>query len=190
MITVDLSHCTTLEQFYCEIVSAQTEKHGADYCNHHNVIKALIEEGCESYKELGTHQGASAAAALLAGADDVFLVDPDFSKIMPYMELFEEYYLPAGVTLTTYCGSSLDKESASPVDLLLVDSVHKSEHLQKELDMHAQYVRKYMVFHDTKHKPELYRTLNKFCGGISQWEIHDHIDEGHGVTILKRKVWV
>lgn len=190
MIIADLENCKTLEEFYSEIISQQTDKHGEHYCNHHGVIRRLIEEGCESYKELGVHQGASAAAALLAGADDMFLVDPDFSKIDPYMELFEEYYLPAGVTLTTYCGSSLDKGSVSPVDLLLVDSVHKPDHLQKELDLHAQYVRKYMVFHDTKHVPSLYQVLVRFTSGISPWEISEHINEGHGVTVLKRKVWI
>jgi hypothetical protein len=190
MIIADLKHCTTLEQWHEEIVSQQTKVHGEHYCNHHEVIKGLIEEGCESYKELGTHQGASAAAAILAGADEVFLVDPDFSKMMPYMNLFEDYYLPAGITLTTYCGSSHDRQSAGPCDLLFVDSLHKAPHLQGELDLHAQYVRKYMVFHDTKHKPELYRVLEKFTAGISQWEIDKHINEGHGVTILKRKVWI
>ena len=190
MLVTDLSHCTTLEQWYTEIVERQREAHGEHYCNHHDVIRRLIEEGCESYKELGTHQGASAACALLAGADKVSLVDVNFGLFDQYMHLFEDYYVPTGIKLTKYCMSSLERSTASPVDLLFVDSLHKAEHLKKELDLHAQYVRKYMVFHDTKHKPELYRVLENFTSGISPWEISEHINEGHGVTILKRKVMI
>ena len=60
MINSELGHVTTMEEFNSEIIRQQEEAHGKDYCAIHKAIKKYMKE-CDSYKELGTHQGATAA---------------------------------------------------------------------------------------------------------------------------------
>jgi hypothetical protein len=63
MINAELSHVTTLEEFYESIRSQQEEAHGEDYCAMHDAIRHYMKD-CKSYKEIGTHQGGSAAAVM------------------------------------------------------------------------------------------------------------------------------
>ena len=63
MINAELGHVKTLEEFYSEIRRQQEEAHGDDYCEQHDAIKKYMKY-CDSYKELGTHQGGTAACAL------------------------------------------------------------------------------------------------------------------------------
>ena len=62
MINAELGHVKTLEEFYSEIRRQQEEAHGDDYCEQHDAIKKYMKY-CDSYKELGTHQGGTAACA-------------------------------------------------------------------------------------------------------------------------------
>ena len=61
MLNAILDHVTTLDEFYSEIRKQHIEAHGEHYCAQHDAMVSLMAE-CDSYKELGTHQGASAAA--------------------------------------------------------------------------------------------------------------------------------
>ena len=57
MHTSEVSHVKTVEEFYKSIREQQEVAHGKEYCDQHDAIIKYMKE-CESYKELGTHQGA------------------------------------------------------------------------------------------------------------------------------------
>ena len=69
-----------LEEFYKEIRTQQERAQGNDYCSHHDMVKSVLSDG-DVYKELGVHQGASLASAMLNGAKTVHLVDMTLSVL-------------------------------------------------------------------------------------------------------------
>lgn len=189
MINAKLDHVKTLEEFYSEIRKQHEEAHGREYCWQHDAMMRLMEQ-CDTYKELGTHQGASAAAACLTKPKKVSLVDIDLSRWRPFEKLFTDYCEQHNIKFHIQEISSIDAKALSPVDLLLIDSNHQPKHLEKELATHSQYVKKYIVLHDTSRlfgKPDdrLYRVAEKFVSGITPWRIKFRETANVGYTIME-----
>jgi len=88
MINAKLDHVKTLPEFYTEIRKQQEEAHGSEYCWQHDAMQKLMREECNTYKELGTHQGASAAAACLTNPKSAELIDINHEKIRPFEHIF------------------------------------------------------------------------------------------------------
>jgi len=192
MINSKVDHCTSLSELYDEFRKQQTEAHGDFYCAQHDAMQKLMKN-CDSYKELGTHQGASAAAACLTNPKRVELVDKTLEKFNRSRHLFVDYCRENNITLKTYEMSSIDPKCAGPVDLLLIDSLHTADHLAKELKLHAQYTRKYIVCHDTsilhgRANDSLYQMLVSFTSGITPWEITERETRNVGYTVLSNTV--
>lgn len=191
MLRSKVSHCETIEEFY-EVIRRDQEKHyKANYCAHHDAVQKLLEE-CDSYKELGVHQGASAAAALLSNPKKVELVDNRLGPFNGQKDLFETYCSENNIELIVKGMSSLDSDSVSDTQVLLIDSCHQPDHLTKELELHHESVSDYMVFHDTsmlKRLPNdaLYNVIEKFCNDSNgEWEIFERYTENVGYTVIKR----
>lgn len=188
MINSKVDHCTTLEEFYNEICRQQEEAHGKYYCAQHDAIKKYLKL-CNSYKELGTHQGGTAAAACLENPMSVELVDISLEKYSKSKTLFENYCKEHNIKLTTKEISSIDKKSTSRCDLLLIDSYHHPNHLTQELQLHSTYVSKYIILHDTsvlhgKQNDALYRAAELFTSGITPWQIIERDTRNVGYTVL------
>lgn len=190
MLNAKIDHCQTLQEFYKEIRSQQEAAHGADYCAHHDAIAKLMKK-CSSYKELGTQQGASAAAACLSNPNKVSLVDISFKNFNPSKHLFEEYCDSKGIELELREMDSTDRKTAGECDLLLIDSRHYPDHLTKELELHAKHVNKYIIFHDTSRlfgRPDerLWRVVEEFANKISNtWVIKERNTSNVGYTIIE-----
>lgn len=195
MLTADLKHVKTVEEFYTEIRSQQEEYHGKDYCAMHDAIRARLKD-CDSYKELGTHQGGSAASVMTAEHKPSYMELVDINH--------EKYRWKLKSLATPYCrknnielvvkeadSTGLGSLSGRDIDMLVIDSLHLRHHMQKELDMHAGYIKKYIVAHDTticQDKPldALYRCLSDFCDANKQWSVEERGTTNVGYTVLKR----
>ena len=79
MHTSEVSHVKTVEEFYKSIREQQEVAHGKEYCDQHDAIIKYMKE-CDSYKELGTHQGATAACVMLLKPKYIELVDINHYK--------------------------------------------------------------------------------------------------------------
>ena len=195
MLTADINHVTTVEEFYDDIRKQQEEFHGEDYCAMHDAIRFYLMN-CDSYKELGTHQGASAAAAMTGG------------KIPSYMELIdinhEKYRWKLKSLAVPYAkennielivreadSTSLASLSHKAVDMLVIDSLHKRSHMEQELTLHGPTATKYIIAHDTTiaqdNPPDsLYRCLAEFCKANRDWKIIERGEKNVGYTVLKK----
>jgi len=189
MIISDVTRCKTLEEFYETIRKQQEESHGKHYCDQHDIVQRLMkEEGVDRYKEMGVHQGATAANACLLNPKSVELIDVSLRRYNNSKHLFEEYCEKNNVELSVKEIDSSLSESKSQCDLLLIDSLHKSEHLIKELSVHADWTSKYIVVHDTAIPDDsLYQTLKQFCEQNNSWEMSEHHTENVGVTVIEKK---
>jgi len=194
MIDSKVSHCKTLEEFYKSIREQQEEAYGKHYCDQHDIIQRLMkEEGVNRYKELGVHQGATAANACLLNPKKVELIDITLEKYNRSKHLFEEYCDKNNVELSVKEMDSSSSSSKSQCDLLAIDSFHKPEHLIKELNVHADWTSRYIVVHDTSRRfgrpcDALYQTLVRFCNQINSWEISEHNTKSVGVTVIKKQL--
>lgn len=178
---------TTLDEWYEEVKAQQRAAHGPDFCAHHDaIISALTEMKCKSYKELGTHQGATAAAALLCKPRSVVLVDRSLELYKKSKKIFDDYATDHNIRLQILESDSTRKETVSNADVLLIDSKHTYGHITKELKLHHYSINKYIIAHDTASKPELHRALLEFCEKTDEWKILRYYTSNVGYTMLKR----
>ena len=74
-----------------------------------------------------------------------------------------------------------------PTDLLFIDTEHTYQQVSKELSIHANKVKKYLIFHDTilcGH--EIMRAINEFLENNKNWIIKEHRTNNNGLMILER----
>lgn len=187
MINADLSKVKTLKEFYKEIRRQQEAAHGNDYCEQHDAIQKYLKE-CDSYKELGTHQGGTAAAALLMKPKRVELVDLSMEKYRKYAKpIFEEYCKKNNIELSIKEMDSTSQQAVSnEYDMMLIDSWHIRKHLEKELALHSSKIRKYIIFHDTNAVKELQKCIEDFCLKNLEWSIIEQGKTNVGYTVIRK----
>ena len=195
MLTADLKHVKTVDEFYTKIRSQQETHHGKDYCAMHDAIRKYLKD-CKSYKELGTHQGGTAACVMTAEHKPEYmeLVDINHEKYRWKLKsLAEPYCEENNIELVVKDADSTGLNSLSDrdIDMLVIDSLHKRFHMEAELTMHANYIKKYIIAHDTSiaqdNPPDnLYRCLDDFCKESPAWQIIERGTNNVGYTVLKR----
>lgn len=193
MINSKLDHVKSVEEFNSEIKRQQEEAHGDDYCQIHSAIEKYMKE-CDSYMELGTHQGGTASAAMLTNPKRIQLVDIDLSRYRKVLnKLAPSYCQENGIELELKeCDSrSLESIEMRGVDMLMIDSLHKAPFMRQELDVHGPYVRKYIIAHDTsiingRANDSLYKCLVDF-GNRKGWKVIERGTTNVGYTVLAKK---
>lgn len=145
MINAELGHVKTLREFYTEIRSQQEAAHGDDYCAQHDALMRLFnKEGCISYKEIGTHQGGTAAAVMQTCVSYMELVDIDMGKYRKFLApIASKYCKDNDIELIVKETDSLGLGAIGKVcDVMLIDSVHKRPHMEAELKMRCSVCKK------------------------------------------------
>ena len=184
MIRLKNTDFKDLEDFYNAIKSCHENAHGSEYTAQHDVIRLKASE-CKTYRELGIMQGATAAAAVLAGYEKLHLIDISLKPFKPYMNYFDP--IKATVTVEERSSIHYNTNELENVDFLLIDSLHQAGHLRKELAIHAPRVNKYILFHDTFAKKELQKEIDKFVkNNYTEWALVEYYQENVGYTLIKR----
>ena len=184
MIRLKKTDFRDLQEFYDSIRWCHENAHGKDYTAQHDVIKLKASE-CQTYRELGIMQGATAAAAALAGYEKLHLIDIDIKSFLPFKSYFSEANI--NLKLENKSSISFNTDQLEKVDFLLIDSLHLADHLRKELSIHASRVNKYILFHDTFVKKELQRVIDKFVkANYREWTLVEYYQKNVGYTLIKR----
>jgi len=191
MINSELGHCKTIKTFNKSIREQQEEAHGKDYCAIHDAITKYMKD-CKSYMELGTHQGGTASVAMLCKPSRVYLVDIDFTKYNKFLKpLAEKWCDTNNIELIVNQTDSTGFGAINMTDMLVIDSYHHPNHLQKELDMHGRNVKKYIIAHDTsilhgKMNDSLFQVLNAWAAK-NQWKVLERVTKNVGYTVIGKK---
>jgi len=191
MINVDLSHVTSLQQFYDEIIAGQAKAHGTDYHEQHAAIEKYLQSG-DTYMELGTHQGSTAARAMLNNPKKVILVDISMEKYNKFLKpIAESYCSENNIELVVHECSSIDSKCVHKTDILLIDSLHHRNHMQKELNLHGGNVSKYIIVHDTsvingRANESLHQCVIEFAKN-NGWEEVERGTNNVGYTVIGKK---
>jgi len=191
MINVDLSEVKSLQEFYDAIIAGQAEAHGVDYHEQHDAIRRYLEPE-HTYMELGTHQGSTAARAMLNNPKKVILVDISMEKYNKFLKpIAESYCSENNIELIVHECSSIDAKCTHKTDILLIDSLHHRSHMQKELNLHGHNVSKYIIVHDTsinnkRNDDSLYQCLMGFAKA-NGWEEVERGTNNVGYTVIRKK---
>ena len=173
----------SVKHFHDEIRECHEKAHGKAYTAQHDAIIKYGSE-CETYRELGIMQGATAAAAVVAGFKDLHLIDIDLKNFNEFKPIFEKENIKMKVDGKS--SLSYRSEDLPEVDFLLIDSLHVPGHLKQELKIHAPRVKKYILFHDTFSKTSLHKEVLFYIKTRPQWEVVEYYEKNVGYTLIKR----
>ena len=172
------------EQLFQEACAKDTDIH-----EHLPIISQLTSE-CNHVTELGVGWAQSTRAFL---RHDIELHSYEFMP-QPGIRDFFEQAKAAGRNVTLHIDDTRKVEIAE-TDLLFVDSLHIYEQVQKELELHANKARKYILFHDTTTYADrgefggrgIWPAVQEFIESHPEWELVERRTNNNGLTILKRK---
>jgi hypothetical protein len=71
-------------------------------------------------------------------------------------------------------------------DLLFIDTEHTYDQMQKELELHGNKARKFIIFHDTAHFPEMNQAIKEFMEANPHWVNEEEVTNNNGFKIIKR----
>ena len=155
-------------------------------------------ELCDSIIEMGVREVVSTWALLAAFPKKMISYD---LKRSPNIESAEKLAKDAGIDFqffeqdVTEGGFEIEE-----VDLLFIDTWHSFEQLTKELSIHGNKAKKYLIFHDTesfgykdeeetnfKKQPQgLVKAIENFLEENPHWKEREKILINNGLTVLKR----
>ena len=149
-------------------------------------------EASETIVEFGTAYGTS-TQALLRGRPrrlDTYDIEIPFN-----LEFLRERAAIEGVDFRFHLESTVDTV-INETDLLFIDTWHIYSHLKKELTLHGNKAKKYIIMHDTENfkfgdhsgGPGLWPAIEEFLADNPNWSIKEHFTNNNGLTVLERKV--
>jgi glycosyltransferase involved in cell wall biosynthesis len=163
----------------------------SDIQAHLPTLRALARD-CRHVTEFGTRMGTSTTAFL--SASPAYLVCYDLQRLAS-VEVLERAALQAGKTRFVFHQADVRELEIGDTDLLFIDTWHVYEQLREELALHADKVRKYLVFHDTTTYGEqgetpghrgLWPAIKEFLQTNPDWTLAARYTHCNGLTILKR----
>ncbi len=147
---------------------------------------------CNVVTELGIDTGCSTLAFLVSGCKKVFsynvVISENALKIKQaadhdgmYFKLIKKDNLKVRIKMT---------------DMLFIDTDHWYGQIKAELSHHHPRVRKWIIMHDTETfglvnpfdgRPGMKAAIYEFLEEHPEWEIKEHIEISHGMTVLERQ---
>lgn len=172
------------------------EKEYLDACmrvsdiNEHLPTLSDLTSECNHVTEMGVCTGQSTRAFL---RHNITYVGYD-SVVQPGMNEFFEDAKKTDRNITFNVASTTEVE-IEPTDLLFIDTLHNYGQLQRELELHGNKARKFIVFHDTtlfETRDEtgggqgLWPAIQEFIDAHPEWMIHKRYTNNNGLTVLRR----
>jgi hypothetical protein len=183
-----------------------------DIQEHLDTLRKYAED-CDHITELGTAGLHSTWAFLIAKPKKFITVDIIDPGVRPGVKeaLGSAIKLSAeaGIDFTFILDDTTRTDfEIEETDLLFIDTYHVYEHLKKELEMHANKARKYIILHDTttfafrgevqeykstvvpenRNYPKgLWPAVTEFLEVNQEWQILEKFENNNGLTILSRK---
>lgn len=164
----------------------------SDINEHLPILKKYAEE-CSHITEFGV-RGVVSTYALMMGKPKIlksYDITPTENHGVSRNDLVS-LAKENGIEFEFIVGNTLQIE-IEKTDLLFIDTWHVYDQLKKELELHANKVKKYLIFHDTTtfgyvgegHPVGLWPAIEEFLEKNNNWEIKEKLENNNGLTILK-----
>jgi len=166
----------------------------SDISEHLPTLKKYTEE-CEHVTEMGVRYVISTYAFMMGKPKKLISID-----ILPVenfginREDLKKLALENGVEFNFIVGDTT-KIEIEETDLLFIDTWHVYHQLIKELTLHGNKSRKYIILHDTTTFGEygecnegegLWKAVEEFLNLNSNWILEKKYTNNNGLTILKK----
>ena len=184
----DYSSAITLEQAHeIDKKSSVWDKNLQSRCD--QLQECVRDPEVNVVSEFGVYRGSSLIQMILANPMKIIAVDPNLSRLREHnLTLIESYASLHDIEIELIEAMSVNEKAIREVDFLHIDSLHEPNYLAKELDMHSNYVSKYIMFHDIKqNKWELWKVIEKFLQKNSTWKLKTKYEKGScGYAVIER----
>jgi len=146
---------------------------------------------CKTVTEFGVETGCSTVAFLTSGCKKVFSYDV---ILTPNARLVKQTADQDGMFFRLFEKDNL-KVKIKITDLLFIDTDHWYGQIKAELAHHHKRVRKWIMMHDTETfglinpfdgRPGMKAAIYEFMEEHPEWQIKQHYEMGHGLTVLER----
>jgi len=71
------------------------------------------------------------------------------------------------------------------VDMIFIDTDHTYDQLDKELKLHGNKAKKYLIFHDTNQE-DMVSAIYEFLERENNWKVIEHFYNNNGLMILEK----
>ena len=141
--------------------------------------------------EFGVRKGVSTTAFLYAKPKK--LVSYDITDRKFNHKFFRSIVDPC--TNFVFIKGNTLKITIEETDLLFIDTYHTYSQLFKELELHGNKAKKYIIFHDTNiygeigmddKKPGLKKAIDEFLNINKHWFLKEEFENNNGLIVIKR----
>lgn len=158
---------------------------------HLDICKAYGAE-CNTVTIFGVETACSAAAFLISGCKKLYGYDLNITANALMLKHAAD---EDNVLFRLYPKDHL-KVKIKKTDLLFIDTDHWYGQIKAELEQHHRQVKKWILMHDTETfgiinpfdgRPGMRAAIFEFLEAHPEWEIKDHFENSHGLTILEKR---
>ena len=185
MIVADLKDAVDLQDYNTRLERELRIAHGEQYTDYLDAIERYSKE-IESYREIGTFQGASTSRILLQKLSYVQTIDIDLTLYFKYRHHFDTFVEQNNIRYLYTQSDSLKCPLETEVDFTLIDGRHNPKQVMKELAKYSTYTKKYIMLHDTTLVPKLRKPIDNFVKN-STWKIKEVHTANVGFTVLENQ---
>ena len=142
--------------------------------------------------EFGVRKGVSTIAFLYSKPNE--LISYDIADKKFNHKLFKSLVDPS--TNFVFIKSNILEVTIKETDLLFIDTYHTYSQLSKELELHGNKAKKYIIFHDTNiygevgmddKKPGLKKAIDEFLNTNKHWFLKEEFKNNNGLIVIKRR---
>lgn len=156
-----------------------------DIVEHLPTIKRYASE-CSSIVEMGVRSMVSSWALLAGHPKQMISIDIDHpSKYNNNLSIAESLCREEGINFKFIQASTMSIE-IEETEMLFIDTIHTFEHLSKELKLHGNKAKKFIILHDTISCPEIVPAITEFINDNKEWKIKEHFTNNNGLMIIER----
>ena len=171
---------------------AQLAATPSDIYQHLPTLRKYAQQ-CNSVTELGVRTIVSLWSWLDAGVPIIRAYDI-LQPPADNLTYVENYAVENSIDFKFTCADVL-QITLEPTDLLFIDTWHVYPQLKKELELHGEVARKFMMFHDTTlygrsgedgSTRGLQDALDEFLLESDSWRVREKFTNNNGLTVLER----
>ena len=154
---------------------------GCDICEHFPLMLKYGKQ-CEHITEMGVRNVVSTWGWI--GSNPKKLICYDYRRSNEIQDAIDTA-AELGLDFTFHEADTRAIE-IEETDLLFIDTEHTYEQIQKELELHGNKARKFIVFHDTAWAHDMNRAIKEFMEANPHWVNEEEVTNNNGFKIIKR----
>ena len=155
---------------------------GCDICEHFPLMLKYGKQ-CEHITEMGVRNVVSTLGWI--GSNPKKLICYDIRRSNEVQDAIDTA-ADLGLDFTFHEADTRIIE-IEETDLLFIDTEHTYDQMQKELELHGNKARKFIIFHDTAYCHEMNVAIKEFMEANPHWVDEEEVTNNNGFKIIKRK---